>query len=98
MLGLVLPGLVVEDVDTVAKTMPEFTQLWAHMLGDRVRGRGAPDGTGGGHLRRVRRANRPEPQRTRPRTKDPRPDHSPTDPVIDVHPPPLPPTLVADRR
>ncbi|MFL6166060.1 MAG: 3-phosphoshikimate 1-carboxyvinyltransferase [Ornithinibacter sp.] len=35
-LGLVLPGLVVEDVGTVAKTMPEFTQLWAHMLSDRV--------------------------------------------------------------
>ncbi len=35
-LGLVLPGLVVEDVGTVAKTMPEFTQLWDHMLGDRV--------------------------------------------------------------
>jgi 3-phosphoshikimate 1-carboxyvinyltransferase len=35
-LGLVLPGLVVEDVGTVAKTLPEFTQLWAHMLSDRV--------------------------------------------------------------
>jgi 3-phosphoshikimate 1-carboxyvinyltransferase len=35
-LGLALPGLVVEDVGTVAKTMPEFTQLWASMLSDRV--------------------------------------------------------------
>jgi 3-phosphoshikimate 1-carboxyvinyltransferase len=35
-LGLALPGLVVEDVGTVAKTMPEFTQLWARMLSDRV--------------------------------------------------------------
>ena len=35
-LGLAVPGIVVEDVDTVAKTMPEFTHLWAHMLTDRV--------------------------------------------------------------
>ena len=35
-LGLAVPGIVVEDVDTVAKTMPEFTHLWAHMLADRV--------------------------------------------------------------
>ena len=35
-LGLAVPGIVVEDVDTVAKTMPEFTHLWAHMLDDRV--------------------------------------------------------------
>jgi 3-phosphoshikimate 1-carboxyvinyltransferase len=35
-LGLVVPGLVVEDVGTVAKTMPEFTQLWDRMLSDRV--------------------------------------------------------------
>jgi 3-phosphoshikimate 1-carboxyvinyltransferase len=31
-LGLVVPGLVVEDVGTVAKTMPEFTHLWDRML------------------------------------------------------------------
>ena len=35
-LGLAVPGIVVEDVATVAKTMPEFTHLWAHMLDDRV--------------------------------------------------------------
>jgi 3-phosphoshikimate 1-carboxyvinyltransferase len=35
-LGLVVPGLVVEDVGTVAKTMPEFTELWARMLDERV--------------------------------------------------------------
>src|SRR6478609_295901 len=35
-LGLVVPGLVVEDVGTVAKTMPEFTQLWDRMLSGRV--------------------------------------------------------------
>ena len=35
-LGLVVPGLVVEDVGTVAKTMPQFTDLWSEMLDDRV--------------------------------------------------------------
>ena len=35
-LGLVVPGLVVEDVGTVAKTLPEFTQLWDRMLSGRV--------------------------------------------------------------
>ena len=32
-LGLAVDGVVVEDVDTVAKTLPEFTMLWATMLG-----------------------------------------------------------------
>ena len=36
LLGLVVPGLVVEDVGTVAKTMPQFPELWARMLDDRV--------------------------------------------------------------
>ncbi|PKW26086.1 3-phosphoshikimate 1-carboxyvinyltransferase [Phycicoccus duodecadis] len=31
-LGLAVPGVVVEDVGTVAKTMPEFTDLWDRML------------------------------------------------------------------
>ena len=31
-LGLRAPGLVVEDVATVGKTLPEFTQLWHQML------------------------------------------------------------------
>ena len=35
-LGLVVPGVVVEDVGTVAKTMPEFTTLWSRMLAERV--------------------------------------------------------------
>ncbi len=35
-LGLAVPGVVVEDVDTVAKTMPEFTALWDRMLHERV--------------------------------------------------------------
>ncbi|HMM95444.1 3-phosphoshikimate 1-carboxyvinyltransferase [Phycicoccus sp.] len=35
-LGLAVPGVVVEDVGTVAKTMPEFTTLWDRMLHERV--------------------------------------------------------------
>ena len=31
-LGLCTPGLVVEDVGTVAKTLPDFTRLWQRML------------------------------------------------------------------
>ena len=31
-LGLAVEGLVVEDVETVGKTMPEFTTLWADLL------------------------------------------------------------------
>lgn len=31
-LGLAVPGLVIEDVGTVAKTLPEFTRLWERML------------------------------------------------------------------
>ncbi|MGA8977593.1 MAG: 3-phosphoshikimate 1-carboxyvinyltransferase, partial [Pedococcus sp.] len=31
-LGLRCPGLVIEDVDTVAKTLPQFTQLWHHLV------------------------------------------------------------------
>ena len=31
-LGLVVPGIIVEDVGTVAKTLPSFTTLWAQML------------------------------------------------------------------
>ena len=35
-LGLRVPGVVVEDVGTVGKTLPEFTDLWERMLHDRV--------------------------------------------------------------
>jgi 3-phosphoshikimate 1-carboxyvinyltransferase len=35
-LGLVVPGLVVQDVDTVAKTLPRFAKLWEQMLGHGV--------------------------------------------------------------
>ena len=30
--GLRVPGVEVEDIDTTAKTLPEFPQLWAGML------------------------------------------------------------------
>ena len=32
-LGLRVPGIKVENIGTTAKTMPEFTQLWAALLG-----------------------------------------------------------------
>jgi 3-phosphoshikimate 1-carboxyvinyltransferase len=32
LLGLAVPGLVVDDIGTTAKTMPEFPALWAAML------------------------------------------------------------------
>ncbi|MGG5260033.1 3-phosphoshikimate 1-carboxyvinyltransferase [Phycicoccus avicenniae] len=35
-LGLAVPGVLVEDVGTVAKTMPDFTGLWDRMLHERV--------------------------------------------------------------
>ncbi len=35
-LALAVPGIVVEDPGTVAKTMPEFTTLWSRMLDQRV--------------------------------------------------------------
>lgn len=33
-IGLAVPGLAIEDVGTVAKTLPSFTTLWDGMLGD----------------------------------------------------------------
>jgi 3-phosphoshikimate 1-carboxyvinyltransferase len=33
-LGLVVPGVEVENVATTSKTMPDFTGLWSSMLGD----------------------------------------------------------------
>jgi 3-phosphoshikimate 1-carboxyvinyltransferase len=32
-LGLAVPGIRVQNAATVAKTFPEFTRLWAQMLG-----------------------------------------------------------------
>jgi 3-phosphoshikimate 1-carboxyvinyltransferase len=34
LLGLAVPGIEVDDIGTTAKTMPDFPQLWARMLGD----------------------------------------------------------------
>jgi 3-phosphoshikimate 1-carboxyvinyltransferase len=34
-LGLAVPGLRVAGADTVAKTFPDFTEVWAAMLGPR---------------------------------------------------------------
>lgn len=34
-IGLVVPGVVIEDVGTVAKTLPGFTTLWEGMLAAR---------------------------------------------------------------
>ena len=31
-LGLAVPGLVVQDVGTVGKTLPEFTDMWSRMV------------------------------------------------------------------
>ncbi|GAA0416590.1 3-phosphoshikimate 1-carboxyvinyltransferase 1 [Acrocarpospora corrugata] len=33
-LGLVVPGVEVEDIATTRKTLPEFPRMWARMLGD----------------------------------------------------------------
>ncbi|HEX2301437.1 MAG TPA: 3-phosphoshikimate 1-carboxyvinyltransferase, partial [Pseudonocardiaceae bacterium] len=31
-IGLVVPGIAVDDITTTAKTMPDFPQLWSAML------------------------------------------------------------------
>ncbi len=35
-IGLRVPGVLVENIETTAKTLPQFTQLWAAMLGRAV--------------------------------------------------------------
>jgi 3-phosphoshikimate 1-carboxyvinyltransferase len=42
-LGLRVPGVVVEDVGTVAKTLPTFVDLWEGMLGGHGRASATPD-------------------------------------------------------
>src|SRR5690606_37940846 len=32
-LGLAVPGISVDDIGSTSKTMPEFPQMWARMLG-----------------------------------------------------------------
>ncbi|GAB3283738.1 3-phosphoshikimate 1-carboxyvinyltransferase [Sinomonas notoginsengisoli] len=44
-LGLAVPGVEVEDIATTSKTMPEFPQMWARMLGASP-ARGAIQGVG----------------------------------------------------
>ena len=34
LLGLVIDDVVIDDIGCVAKTMPEFVQLWTQMLAD----------------------------------------------------------------
>ncbi|SFN78323.1 3-phosphoshikimate 1-carboxyvinyltransferase [Mycetocola miduiensis] len=36
-IGLVVPGLVIENIATTAKTLPQFTELWTTMLAGTVR-------------------------------------------------------------
>jgi 3-phosphoshikimate 1-carboxyvinyltransferase len=33
-IGLRVPGIVIENIGTTAKTMPNFTSLWNQMLGN----------------------------------------------------------------
>src|SRR5690606_4588968 len=33
LIGLRVPGVVIDDIGTTAKTLPEFTQIWERMLG-----------------------------------------------------------------
>ncbi len=33
LIGLAVPGVVVDDIGTTAKTLPEFVELWSSMLG-----------------------------------------------------------------
>lgn len=45
-LGLVVPGVLVEDVDTTAKTLPGFTGLWQSMLDGDAAPAGRPNVAG----------------------------------------------------
>lgn len=36
LIGLVVPGVLVDDIGCTSKTLPEFPQLWSDMLGDEV--------------------------------------------------------------
>jgi 3-phosphoshikimate 1-carboxyvinyltransferase len=47
-LGLAVRGVEVEDIATTAKTMPDFPQLWADMLGQRSGAASNTAGTAGG--------------------------------------------------
>ena len=45
LIGLAVPDVVVDDIGTTAKTMPEFPQIWAGMLGDDEPRRPQPEET-----------------------------------------------------
>jgi 3-phosphoshikimate 1-carboxyvinyltransferase len=47
-LGLVVPGIEVQDIATTAKTMPEFPQMWANMLAQGTAADDATEGSSGG--------------------------------------------------
>jgi 3-phosphoshikimate 1-carboxyvinyltransferase len=47
LLGLVVPGIQVEDIATTSKTMPEFVELWEQMLGHTVSDTRGSDPLGG---------------------------------------------------
>ena len=90
LLGLVVDDVVIDDIGCVAKTMPEFVQLWTQMLADSDAASDVPDRPPSDSEPRPRPAHgvtsrglrtdeheafeRPR-RRTRPRTKD-RPDYS----------------------
>jgi 3-phosphoshikimate 1-carboxyvinyltransferase len=48
LLGLLVPGVEVEDIATTAKTMPEFVELWEQMLGGTESGGTESGGTESG--------------------------------------------------
>jgi 3-phosphoshikimate 1-carboxyvinyltransferase len=35
-IGLLVPGIEVDDISTTSKTLPDFTGMWSGMLGDRM--------------------------------------------------------------
>lgn len=34
LIGLAVPGIIIDDIGTTAKTLPQFTELWELMLGN----------------------------------------------------------------
>ena len=44
--GLVVPGVEVDDIETTAKTMPDFPAMWAAMLAAHGESHGASRRTG----------------------------------------------------
>ncbi|HEY8754134.1 MAG TPA: 3-phosphoshikimate 1-carboxyvinyltransferase [Arthrobacter sp.] len=47
-LGLAVPGIEVQDIETTAKTMPEFPQMWTDMLAQGTASEVATEGPSGG--------------------------------------------------